>query len=105
MVKFCVGKANNSGTVKQVLRMRWWFQPLEIEDFEKSQIIWTSWYKKKFSNEVNKINGVKKIYNRMDRNHFLSNKKCLLQSFQEYYEKLGICVFKQKVFPLTFHII
>ena len=40
----------------------------------------------------------------MDKNHYLANKKCLFQSLKEYYRSQGRCVFKDKVFPVTFHV-
>jgi hypothetical protein len=78
MVKFCVGRANNAPLVRKVLKLRWWYSFGEIDDFERCQVIWTSWFKRKFFLELNRTKGVKKIYNRMDKNHYLSQKKCLL---------------------------
>jgi hypothetical protein len=44
------------------------------------------------------------MYGRMDEGHYLANKKCLFYSLQDYYSSQGRCVFKEKVFPVTFHI-
>lgn len=44
------------------------------------------------------------IYARMDQNFHLANKKCLFYAMKEYYEQQGLCVFKDKVFPVTFHV-
>ena len=87
MIKFCVGKANNAPLVRKMLKLRWWYSFGEIEDYERCQVIWTSWFKKKFFMELNRVKGVKKVYNRMDKNHHLSQKKCLLHTFTEYYER------------------
>ena len=40
----------------------------------------------------------------MDHNFQLANKKTLFYNMKQYYNKLGKCVFKDKVFPLTFHV-
>lgn len=40
----------------------------------------------------------------MDQNQHLANKKCLFYNMKEYYRAQGRCVFKDKVFPVTFHI-
>lgn len=40
----------------------------------------------------------------MEENYHLANKKNLFQNLSEYYSLKGRCVFKEKVFPLTFHI-
>lgn len=93
-----------------MLKYRWWMQIAEKGNFDKCQLIWTSWYKKKFGDELHAHasksgeTGKPKIYGRMDQNHHLANKKCLFYSLQEYYAQQGRCVFKDKVFPVTFHI-
>ena len=73
--------------------------------FSKCNLIWTSWWKKKYSDELAKDNGKIKIYGRMDKNKHLADKKCLFSCFQEYYALKGRCVFKERVFPITFHIV
>jgi len=63
-------------------------------------------------NEIHKLtkhlNGFEpsrvKIYARMEDNHHLANKKCLFYALKQYYEAQGRCVFKDRVFPVTFHI-
>ena len=45
-----------------------------------------------------------KIYARMDEGHFLANKKSLFYALRDYYRQQGRCVFKDRVFPVTFHI-
>lgn len=45
-----------------------------------------------------------KVYARMEENHHLANKKCLFNALREYYQAQGRCVFKDRVFPVTFHI-
>jgi tubulin--tyrosine ligase len=40
----------------------------------------------------------------MEENHYLANKKSLFYALREYYRWKGRCVFKDKVFPVTFHI-
>lgn len=104
-----VGGGNNFSLVRSVLKYRWWFQFVESATFEKCNLIWTSWWKKKVSDELKPfdqplLENKMKVYARMDENHHLANKKNLFQNLSEYYSLKGRCVFKEKVFPLTFHI-
>jgi tubulin---tyrosine ligase len=41
----------------------------------------------------------------MDKNYYLANKKCLFSCLKEYYALQGRCVFKERVFPVTFHLV
>lgn len=86
----------------------------EKASFEKCHLIWTSWWKKKFTQELRPFEEINeeqiggyprmRIYARMEDNHFLANKKSLFYAMREYYRQQGRCVFKDRVFPVTFHI-
>jgi hypothetical protein len=43
------------------------------------------------------------MYNRLDANYHLSNKKALFVNIREYYTAMGIDAFEVAI-PLTFHI-
>jgi len=56
----------------------------EKANFDKCHLIWTSWWKRKFADDLVPYDKVLegqeqklRIYGRMDKNHYLANKKCL----------------------------
>lgn len=51
-VKFYVGGGNNFPLVRSVIKNRWWFQLQERCDFNKCNLIWTAWHKKKLCNQL-----------------------------------------------------
>ena len=84
----------------------------EKPDYGKCHLIWTSWWKKRISDNLRIQKQITetttrdrvRIYNRIDHNYHLANKKWLFHNMKEYYRSQGRCVFKDKVFPVTFHI-
>lgn len=50
--KFYVGGGNNFPLVRSVIKNRWWFQLQERCDFNKCNLIWTAWHKKKLCNQL-----------------------------------------------------
>ena len=107
-----MGPGNNFQLVRSVLKYRWWFQISENCSFSKAHLIWTSWGKKKLCDDLplasKHMDGSTqklRLYARMDQNHHLANKKCLFYAMRDYYLSQNRCVFKDKVFPVTFHLI
>lgn len=45
----------------------------------------------------------KLMYNRLEDNYHLANKKALFMNMSNYYKRLGLCPFEVAI-PLTFHI-
>ncbi len=68
--------------------------------------IWTQWKKSKHlaylkKNNIN--NEDIKVYNRLENNYHLSNKKALFRNIQQYYRNRNLDPFELAI-PLTFHI-
>ena len=75
-----VGTGNNYTLVRSVLKYRWWLQNAEKPQFDKCNMIWTAWLKKKISSHLrhqDKTDCKPRLYARMDKNYQLANKKCL----------------------------
>jgi hypothetical protein len=98
-----VARGNNHGAVVSVMQRRQQFLRAATEKFgdgeEQASFIWTPWLKKEHLRSLSKS----RIYNRMDGNWHLSNKKALFKNLYAYYVKLGLDPFEVAI-PLTFHI-
>lgn len=105
--KFHVGKGNNYPLVRCIIKQRWWWQlSQEGEDFDTSNFIWTSWRKNELIDYLPVHGSIGdsrlRIYNRLEDNYHLSNKKALFFNMTQYYKLVGADPFD--VLPLTFHI-
>ena len=126
--KTFIGKGNNSFCVRQLLKQRWWWQfnDKEREDMNGVNFLWTQWRKNDVIasltadkdveapeepdkndplatiNPAGRQQNTTKIYNKMEDNFHLSNKKALFLNMRQYYEIQGLDVFQ--VLPVTFHI-
>ncbi|CDW81168.1 tubulin-tyrosine ligase family protein [Stylonychia lemnae] len=116
--KYVIGNGNNSLLVKSVFKSRQWWVQNEKEEFNESHFIWTQWLKERHiqslpttSKKMEASNQqdpqeenlfATKIYNKMQSNHNLSDKKHLFQNMREYYQQIGIDPFK--ILPLTYVI-
>ena len=112
--RFWVGNGNNSAVVKSVLKQRYWWQKGAREDFADCDFIWTAWKKQNHINylmqnqtcffEQNGEDGPvtpMKLYNKLEQNKQLTNKKGIFVNMHKYYLAIGEDPFK--VLPLTFH--
>ena len=81
--------------------------PRDVDDEEPRQLnhfIWTSWKKTELTNYLKYANShYKLMYNRLEDNFHLSNKKALFMNLKNYYQKLGLNPFEVAI-PVTFHI-
>lgn len=105
-LNYYVGKGNNFYLVRQIIKRRVWWTRASKEDFAAimreseegnnhygCNFIWTQWkknkhlaYLKKNSNTTQNEEGVNiKLYNRLESNYHLSNKKALFRNIQQYY--------------------
>lgn len=124
--KFFIGKGNNSSFIKTVVKQRWWWYDHDKEDMKEVHFIWTQWRKNNIlddikqiqescddeSNENSEDSSVEaypvttshetKLYNRIEDNYHLSDKKALFINMKKYYDKLNLDVFDY--LPTTFHI-
>ena len=96
--RFYVGLGNNHPSVQQIIKRRsWWHKqkrqhfitedcPNEDDEQTGAHFVWTSWRKPELIEQLhqNKANR-KLVYNRMDANYHLSNKKALFINIKEYY--------------------
>ena len=80
-----IGEGNNSQVVRTVLKARnWWCvkEKLKAKDWN---FIWTQWLKRKI---IDKLEGVQStMYNRLEGNHSISNKKELFLNLMEFYHQ------------------
>jgi hypothetical protein len=84
--RFFVGKSNNHQCVRQIIKRRsWWHRVNKLEDDELEQephFVWTAWRKQEITQ---KMISKRMIYNRLDANYHLSNKKALFVNLYNYY--------------------
>jgi hypothetical protein len=85
------------------MRQRAWMGKSQKEDFSSCSFIWTQWKKNRHCDYLAKEEPCFKLYNRVEDNFHLSNKKALLLNMSAYYKnhlKLdpNICL------PESFHI-
>ena len=118
--KFYVGRTgNNNIVVKQNLKSRWWWAQGDSAHFDDVNFIWTSWKKNhivdqiypqydigdKYSTEFTTTETDSyslKMYNRLEDNFHLTNKKALFWNLKAYYQYINKNPYD--VLPLTFHI-
>lgn len=65
--------------------------------------MWTQWRKTELTEHLKKPRSVQLMYNRIDANFHLSNKKALFMNVSQYFRALGKDPFEVAI-PLTFHI-
>lgn len=66
--------------------------------------MWTQWRKTEHTDYLrSKKHAVQLIYNKLDANFHLSNKKALFMNVSQYFRALGRDPFEVAI-PLTFHI-
>lgn len=104
--KAFIGKGNNWNVVKLVLKNRSWWSIVEKFKKDDTNFVWTQWLKKKYfkhlprySEEID-LNNANLMYNRLEGNYSISNKKDLFLNLSQYYAKTGEDIFKNV--PLTF---
>lgn len=123
-LNYYVGKGNNFYLVRQIIKRRVWWTRASKEDFSVimreseegnnhygCNFIWTQWkkskhlaYLKKNSSTTQNEEGINiKLYNRLESNYHLSNKKALFRNIQQYYHNRDQDPFELAI-PLTFHI-
>eukprot|EP00347_Sterkiella_histriomuscorum_P005415 403356704 len=112
---FYVGKGNNYQLVRQLIKRRVWWTRATKEEFNSyldsedqtqkgCHFIWTQWKKQKHIDYLKKNKGDQlRLYNRLDDNFHLSNKKALFQNIANYYKSKGLDPFEIAI-PLSFHI-
>jgi hypothetical protein len=83
---------------------------MDSEDHEDQShygcnFIWTQWKKKQHLDSLKELtgDGNLRLYNRLEDNYHLSNKKALFRNMVQYYRMMNIDPF-QTAIPLTFHI-
>lgn len=77
-----------------------------VVDDKGVHFIWTSWRKTELTQSLRlkqSTAGPKLMYNRLEDNFHLSNKKALFMNMCHYYRKLNLNPFEVAI-PLTFHI-
>jgi hypothetical protein len=117
-LNYFVGKGNNFYLVRQIVKRRVWWTRAHKEDFAASvsesaddkvhygcNFIWTQWKKNRHLQHLRRHNtdGTLKIYNRVEHNFHLSNKKALFRNIVRYYRHRDLDPFEVAI-PLTFHI-
>ena len=94
-----IGKGNNSFLVRQVLKTRPWWVQAEREDFSEANLIWTQWKKNSLIQQlpaaenghgdpkpIRTVNSSElRIYNKLEDNFHLANKKALFKHMVNYY--------------------
>lgn len=125
--KVFVGKGNNAMLVRTLFKQRYWWMMHDKEEIEKVNFIWTQCRKQDIIKSLKcKLQGDSpvsnkrkvrfpmitadtkmehyplKIYNKLEDNYHLSNKKALFLNMRFYYESLGRDPFI--ALPITFHI-
>lgn len=90
-LNYFIGRGNNFYLIRQVIKRRVWWTRASREDFLASDdtdeqvhygcnFIWTQWKKRQHLEALREPGGDLKIYNRMDNNFHLSNKKALFRN-------------------------
>ena len=105
--KAFIEKGNNGTAVKTILNRRsWWsIQETHDENYESSDFMWTQWNKQKiFDNLPTSQQRIpfNSIYNKIEANHNLSDKKDLFLNLESYYKSIGVD--SSENIPLTFLI-
>ena len=74
-----------------------------VKNTRGAHFIWTQWRKTEITDHLRKFKGCSLIYNRLEDNYHLANKKALFMNISNYYRNLGCDPFDVAI-PLTFHI-
>lgn len=116
-----MGVGNNYSTVRQIVKRRSWWHKSKLEKFihhnsiegeqdEGVHFVWTQWKQSEMVNQLKSLKSKqgatgapKLMYNRLEDNYHLANKKALFMNMSNYYKRLGLCPFEVAI-PLTFHI-
>ena len=92
--KFFIGRGNNDGAVRSVLKQRaQWVQGAE-ESLEEAAFVWTQWKKQRHIDFLASYGGNAegkpiKLYGKMEQNKQLTNKKGVYVNMRGYYEAVG----------------
>ncbi len=106
-----VGPGNNAPLIRAVLKQRPWWMIAKKRDTKDCQLVWSPWRRNRFY-EVLRVQdcpaaatvnsaGIK-VYNHLQENHCLSDKKEMYYNLRQYYESLGQDPFD--TMPVTFHV-
>ena len=68
-----------------------------------AHFIWTQWRKTELTEHLKQANKQQLIYNKLEDNYHLANKKALFMNMSNYYKALGFDPFEVAI-PLTFHV-
>lgn len=126
--RFYVGTGNNHNSVRQIVKRRsWWHRQKherfigqgsaattadddesdeEYEDAGKgAHFIWTQWRKSELTDHLKMCHNMstRLMYNKLEDNYHLANKKALFMNVTQYYKAMGLDPFEVAI-PLTFHI-
>ena len=91
------------------MRRRTWWHKSKQERFITDQedegvnFVWTCWRKTDLTEQLHSGCMHTRMYNRLEDNFHLSNKKALFMNLQHYYRLLKMDPFEVAI-PLTFHI-
>ncbi len=95
-----IGKGNNSILVRTVLTQRGGWKTARKCDIPRCNFVWTQW--KRAECFLPGKEQEWRVYNHLEQNQNLSNKKEMFCNMKRYYEGLGMDPFRS--IPLTFHI-
>lgn len=84
---FDIRSGNNHWVVRGILKKRAWW--VRAEQAAEANFVWTCWR----DPEVTAKLTANTVYNRLDCNYHLSNKKALFLNLTEYYTQLGLDAF------------
>lgn len=118
--KFFIGTGNNYSCVRQIIKRRsWWHRQktekfigqLSLEQDSESEdktisgchFIWTQWRKTELTDHLKVQKNPKIMYNRLENNFHLANKKALFMNMNTYYRAMNQDPFEVAI-PMTFHI-
>ena len=123
MYKFYATKGNNGIMVRSILKSRWWWNLVEKKDVEHANLLWTQLTRRRYldlippkkdqgnlnpeaaavaAEEQGEGTKISRIYNHLEDNYHINNKKAIFLNLKKYYEAVGLDPFD--ALPLTFHI-
>ena len=94
--KWYIGEGNNSTVVKAVVRGRTWWNLAKKDKIDEWEFVWTSWKQSKIMSTMKQI-GVEEesapervfMYNKLEGNQHISDKKGIFLSLDKYYKQNG----------------
>lgn len=95
--KCYIGKGNNSILIKRALLARGNWRAVSKKEIAECNFIWTEWKKIDYFKKYSKA-----IYNHLENNNAISNKKDMFHNMRSYYLQKGIDPFI--ALPITFHV-